>query len=166
MDQPFKFFDWFWTYFFSIFYQQTEVSLFSKKSFKFSLKTLYFHIFVYETQNFLYIVHKKTQYTKHVYPTHQHWINKSNCSSGLLYFCLLCSNLRQFHPLNGSTFTHSLTLKISDHRFTIKWKSALEQIVKFFWNLLSKKLLYFSFLCTCCLMYHYSNGVSAIGRWK
>ena len=90
----------------------------------------------------------------------------SNCSSGLLNFCLLCSNLRQFHPLNGSTFTHSLSLKISDHRFTIKWKSALEQIVKFFWNLLSRKLLYFSFLCTCCLMYHYSNGVSAIGRWK
>ena len=75
----------------------------------------------------------------------------SNCSSRLLNFCLLCSNLRQFHPLIGSTFTHSLTLKISDHRFTIKWKSALEQIVKFFWNLLSRKLLYFSFLCTCCL---------------
>ena len=49
--------------FFSIFYQQTEVSFFSKKSFKFSLKTLYFHIFVYETQNFLYIVHIKTQNT-------------------------------------------------------------------------------------------------------
>ena len=75
----------------------------------------------------------------------------SNCSSRLLNFCLLCSNLRQFYPLIGSTFTHSLTLKISDHRFTIKWKSALEQIVKFFWNLLSRKLLYFSFLCTCCL---------------
>jgi len=35
----------------------------------------------------------------------------SNCSSGLLYFCLLCSNLRHFR---------------STHCFTVKWKSALD----------------------------------------
>ena len=38
--------------------QQTEVSFFSKTSFKFSLKTLYFHIFVYETQNFVFYTKK------------------------------------------------------------------------------------------------------------
>ena len=35
----------------------------------------------------------------------------SNCSSGLLYFCLLCSNLRHFR---------------TTHCFTVKWKSALD----------------------------------------
>ena len=50
-------------------------------------------------------------------------INKaSNCSSGLLYFCLLCSNLRDFR---------------STHCFTVKWKSALDCtfLVQLFENL-------------------------------
>ena len=46
----------------------------------------------------------------------------SNCSSGLLYFCLLCSNLRDFR---------------STHCFTVKWKSALDCtfLVQLFENL-------------------------------
>ena len=46
----------------------------------------------------------------------------SNCSSGLLYFCLLCSNLRHFR---------------TTHCFTVKWKSALDCtfLVQLFENL-------------------------------
>ena len=46
----------------------------------------------------------------------------SNCSSGLLYFSLLCSNLRHFR---------------STHCFTVKWKSALDCtfLVQLFENL-------------------------------
>ena len=72
-------------------------------------------------------------------------INKaSNCSSGLLYFCLLCSNLRHFR---------------STHCFTVKWKSALDCafLVQLFENL--------PFFCNCKRVCEANSRKNTQAKW-